>query len=162
MNQITARDYPGTNDVIGAALATNTVTVNGQTAWRKGEYFWSTVKSNNTAAAQWEGVSVVSGSFTNNGNLLVPQTPQNFVYDADGNLVSDGLWTNVWNAENRLVSSIESLTTVPAGGRMKEEWSYLPDGRWSQRIVSALERQRVCAAIHEQVCVGWPGAGRHR
>jgi RHS repeat-associated protein len=136
LNQITVRDYPGTNDIIGASIMTNAVMVNGQTAWRKEEYFWATVKSNNTAAAQWEGVSVVSGSFTNNGNLLVPQTPQNFIYDADGNLVSDGLWTNVWNTENRLVCST-SLTNVPSGGRMKEEWSYLPDGRWSQRIVSS-------------------------
>jgi hypothetical protein len=53
LNQITQRDYPGTNDVIGVALATNSVTVNGQTAWRKGEYFWAMVKSNNTASAQW-------------------------------------------------------------------------------------------------------------
>ena len=71
LNQITARDYPGTNDVIGVSLATNVVTVNGQTAWRKGEYFWSTIKSNNTHAAQWEDMSVVSGGKTNNGNLYV-------------------------------------------------------------------------------------------
>ncbi|MGA2854442.1 MAG: hypothetical protein ABSE90_09990, partial [Verrucomicrobiota bacterium] len=136
LNQITQRDYPGTNDIVGASILTNAVIVNGQTAWRKEEYFWATVKSNNTAAAQWESVSVVSGSFTNNGSLLVPRTPQNFVYDADGNLVSDGLWTNVWNAENRLICST-SLTNVSSSGRMKEEWSYLPDGRWSQRIVSS-------------------------
>jgi len=39
LNQITARDYPGTNDIVGVAWATNWVRVNGQTAWRKGEYF---------------------------------------------------------------------------------------------------------------------------
>ncbi|HEV2691911.1 MAG TPA: hypothetical protein VG347_03370 [Verrucomicrobiae bacterium] len=136
LNQITQRDYPGTNDVIGVALATNAVTVNGQTAWRKGEYFWSAVKSNNTVGAQWEGVRAVGGSFTNYGNLLVPQTPQTFIYDTDGNLVSDGLWTNVWNAENRLIET-ESLPGVPSAARMKEEWDYLPDGRWSERSVSA-------------------------
>jgi RHS repeat-associated protein len=72
---------------------------------------------------------------TNTGNVLLPQTPQTFLYDADGNLVSDGLWTNVWNAENRLVY-VESLPTVPASARVHEDWSYLPDGRWNQRIVS--------------------------
>ena len=36
LNQITSRDFPGTNDVVGVALAINSVTVNGQTAWRKG------------------------------------------------------------------------------------------------------------------------------
>ncbi len=40
LNQYTARDVPGSADIIGAALATNAVTVNGQPAYRKGEYFW--------------------------------------------------------------------------------------------------------------------------
>ncbi len=136
LNQITQRDYPGTNDIIGAALATNAVTVNGQTAFHKGEYFWGTAKTNNTTAPQWLGVTVASGSNTNNGNLLFAKTPQVFTYDADGNQTSDGLWTNTWDAENRLIET-ESLTSVPASARMKEEWSYLPDGRWSQRIVSS-------------------------
>ena len=36
LNQITQRDYPGTNDVISVALATNSVTVNGMAiAWRR-------------------------------------------------------------------------------------------------------------------------------
>ena len=40
LNQITSRDYPGTNDIIGVAPASNSVTINGQTAWHKWEYFW--------------------------------------------------------------------------------------------------------------------------
>ncbi len=136
LNQITQRDYPGTNDIIGAALATNAVVVNGQTAFHKGEYFWGTAKTNNTTAPQWVGVTVASGGNTNNGNLLFAKTPQVFTYDADGNQTSDGLWTNTWDAENRLIET-ESLTSVPASARMKEAWSYLPDGRWSQRIVSS-------------------------
>lgn len=130
------RDYPGTNDVIDAALATNGVTVNGQTPWRKGEYFWALVKTNNSAAPIYEPVTIASGGTNVTGNLLLPKTPQTFVYDADGNLVSDGLWTNTWDAENRLVAT-ESSAGVPPAARMKEEWSYLPDGRWNQRIVSA-------------------------
>src|SRR5437879_2802629 len=39
LNQYTSRDMPGYVDIIGQAFATNTVTVNGQTAYRKGEYF---------------------------------------------------------------------------------------------------------------------------
>ena len=136
LNQVISRDYPGTNDVIGVAFATNSVTVNGQTAWRKGEYFWALVKTNNSAAAIYEPVTIASGGTNINGNLLLPKTPQTFVYDADGNLVSDGLWTNTWNAENRLIE-VESQTSVPSAVRMKEEWSYLPDGRWNQRIVSS-------------------------
>ena len=136
LNQITSREFPGTNDIIGAALIGNSVSVNGNTnVFRKGEYFWTTVQATNTDSAQWLDVTVASGGKTNTGSLYLPQTPENFVYDLDGNLISDGLWTNTWNAENRLIAS-ESSAGVPPAARMKEEWSYLPDGRWSQRIVS--------------------------
>ena len=70
-------------------------------------------------------------------NLFLPKGASEVpVYDLDGNLTSDGLWTNRWNAENRLTST-ESVTTVPSAARMKEEWSYLADGRWKERVVSA-------------------------
>ncbi|MDR3564760.1 MAG: RHS repeat-associated core domain-containing protein [Negativicutes bacterium] len=138
VNQITSRDYPGTNDVIGVALATNSVTVhpvrywvnndksprasglstdnpwhtlrlshgvNGQTAWRKGEYFWSTVSTNNTSAAQLEQVTVASGGSTSTGGLFVPETPETFTYDLDGNLLSDGHWNYTWD----LAREIEEL-----------------------------------------------------
>ena len=136
LNQITSREFPGTNDIIGAALIGNGVSVNGNTnVFRRGEYFWTTVQATNTNSLAWLGVTVASGGKTNTGSLYLPQTPENFIYDLDGNLVSDGLWTNTWNAENRLIAS-ESSAGVPPEARMKEEWSYLPDGRWSQRIVS--------------------------
>ena len=34
----------------------------------------------------------------------MPQTPENFTYDADGNLSTDGRWSYTWDGENRLVS----------------------------------------------------------
>jgi hypothetical protein len=133
LNQITSRDYPGTNDVIGVALATNSVTVNGQTAWRKGEYFWATVKSNNTAAAQWEGVSVVSGSFTNNGNLFVPKTPEQFNYDADGNLTNDGRFAYTWDGENRLT---KMTVNTNVGPQYTLTFVHDPQDRRIQKMVS--------------------------
>ena len=39
LNQYTNRTVPGAVDVMGVGFATNAVTVNGQTAYRKGEYF---------------------------------------------------------------------------------------------------------------------------
>ncbi|MBK8477426.1 MAG: RHS repeat protein, partial [Opitutaceae bacterium] len=36
-------------------------------------------------------------------HAFVAQTPEVFVYDADGNLTSDGSWTYGWDAENRLI-----------------------------------------------------------
>jgi RHS repeat-associated protein len=134
LNQITQRDYPGTNDVIGVALATNSVTVNGQTAWRKGEYFQALVKSNNTAAAQWEGIKVISGSFTNSGNLHVPKTPEQFSYDADGNLTNDGHWAYVWDAENRL---IQMTVNTNVGPQYQLNFAYDPkDRRIQKQVVS--------------------------
>ena len=133
LNQITSRDYPGTNDVIGVAVATNAVTVNGQTAWRKGEYYWATVKSNNTAAAQWEGVSVVSGGNTNKGNLFVPKTPEQFSYDADGNLTNDGHWSYTWDAENRL---IKMTNNTGAGPKYGLSFAYDAQGRRIQKLVA--------------------------
>ncbi|HPC59430.1 MAG TPA: hypothetical protein PKX23_02130, partial [Verrucomicrobiota bacterium] len=52
----------------------------------------------------WTNITVAAaGQASVSGNALVPKTPEAFTYDADGNLTSDSLWTNVWNAENRLV-----------------------------------------------------------
>lgn len=133
LNQITQRDYPGTNDVIGAALATNSVLVNGEIAWRKGEYFWATVKSNNTASAQWEIVKVSSGGTTNTGNLYVPQTPEQFSYDADGNLTNDGRWSYVWDAENRL---IQMTVNTNVGPQQQLTFTYDPKGRRIQKVVA--------------------------
>ncbi len=133
LNQITSRDYPGTNDVVGAALATNVVTVNGQTAWRKGEYFWSTVKTNNASSAQWLGVAVASGGWTNNGHVYMPQTPEQFSYDADGNLTNDGRWAYVWDAENRLV---QMTVNTNVGPQYQLLFAYDANGRKIQKLVS--------------------------
>ena len=133
LNQITQRDYPGTNDVIGAALATNAVTVNGQTAWHKGEYFWSTVISNNTTAAQWEGIKVASGGATNTGYLYAPKTPEIFKYEADGNLTNDGRWAYTWDAENRLIGMTVNTNVGP---QYQLTFAYDAKGRRIQKVVS--------------------------
>lgn len=132
LNQITNRYVSGTNDITGVALATNSVTVNGQTAWRKGEYFWATVKSNNVASAQWEGTTVASGGTTNKGNLYVPKTPEVFQYDADGNLTNDGRWAYVWDAENRLV---QMTVNTNVGPQYQLNFAYDPKSRRIQKQV---------------------------
>ena len=71
---------------------------------------------------------------TNIGNLLIPQASESFTHDEDGNLTSDSLWTIVWNAENRR-TLIESRSSVPAAAKAREQWTFLPDGRWIERIV---------------------------
>jgi RHS repeat-associated protein len=115
------------------ALATNGVTVNNQPALRKGEYFWSTIKTNNTSAAAWLGVTVVSGGNTNIGGLFVPQTPEQFSYDADGNLTNDGRWAYTWDAENRL---IQMTVNTNVGPQYQLTFAYDAKGRRIQKVVA--------------------------
>jgi RHS repeat-associated protein len=66
--------------------------------------------------------------------LFWPQ-PETVTRDADGNLTSDSLWTNRWDAENRR-TVIESTAGLPPAAQRREQWTLLPDGRWIERIVS--------------------------
>ncbi len=60
LNQYTSRDVPGAVDILGIAHANATVTVNGQSPYRRGEYFWQELSLNNSSAAvcwtnKWDG-----------------------------------------------------------------------------------------------------------
>ena len=104
INQISQRTVSGSFEVIGAvASAAQTVTVNGSTPYRKDGFFRQSVSAPNSSAPQWTAVTVTGGGTTANGNVWVPQTPQQFFTDLDGNLTDDGRWTYTWDAENRLV-----------------------------------------------------------
>jgi RHS repeat-associated protein len=114
LNQYTSRTVPGGVDIIGLGYATNTITVNGTTAYRKGEYFRQQLGVANGSAAVWTNISVTEANVaTNTGNLFVAQTPEAFSYDADGNLLSDGRWNYSWDAENRLVAMSANTTVGP-------------------------------------------------
>jgi RHS repeat-associated protein len=69
------------------------------------------------------------------GHLIVPQTPESFSYDADGNLIGDGRWTYAWDAENRLLS-MESKPEMPESTRKRLDFAYDYQGRRIQKIVS--------------------------
>ena len=136
LNQYTSRTIPGAADVIGVSLATNTVTVNGLVPYRKGEYFRKELTVANSSTPVWQAITVAAtGQTSVSGNVLVPKANESFWHDADGNLLSDSLWTNIWNGENRLVA-LESAAGMPTGAKMREVWKHLPDGRWIERIVS--------------------------
>jgi len=92
LNQYTSRDIPGALDVMGVGFATNTVTVNGQTAYRKGEYFRQQLSVSNTTAPVWLTVTIsATNQTTLTGNIFVPKTQEHFYYDADGNLARGGV-----------------------------------------------------------------------
>jgi RHS repeat-associated protein len=138
LNQITGRVVPGSNDVIGIAHASSSVTVNSQSPYRKGEYYRVEVSATNAPGVAWQPLTnqAVLGGATNKttGNLLTPPRGQQFWYDSDGNLLSDGVWTNAWDAENRTIST-ETTAAVPAGAKAKQTWSYYADARWAERVI---------------------------
>ena len=151
LNQYISRTVPGFVNVLGTATNTATVSLwsKDSTALftpttRKGDYFRGEMPFNNATGAMWltitnvAAISNYSGAdiVTNFvGSSLLAKTPETFLYDADGNLTNDSLWTNVWNGENRRIT-VESGTGVPPVARVREQWIILADGRWIERIVS--------------------------
>ncbi len=83
---------PGYVDVLGIANPTSPVKVDGNTAYRKGDYFQYALQEDNSSAPQYPSITV-SNSYppgaTNTGNVFVPKTPEPFFHDADGNLTND-------------------------------------------------------------------------
>jgi RHS repeat-associated protein len=124
--------------VMGVALATSSVTVNSQTPYRKGEYFRKEISVSNGSNPAWQSVTVAApGETSVSGNAYVPKGPEQFAYDADGNLTGDGRWTYVWDAENRLVQMLPTtVITVPDGAKRKLDFVYDYKGRRIQKAVS--------------------------
>jgi RHS repeat-associated protein len=144
LNQYTNRTVPGGVDILGEATNAATVTVNNQTTYRHGTFYRDQLALNNATGPVWQPVTNLAvlnqGTnadiiATNIGNVFLPQTPEQFTYDADGNLTSDGRWTNTWDAENRLVST-QSLTNGPAGSKLQLLFSYDYMSRRASKIVS--------------------------
>src|SRR5262249_46321341 len=105
LNQYTNREVPSAFDALGVAFATKSVTLNGKSPYRHGEYFRYEVAVNNASTQVWQSVTVASpGQTSVSGNVFVAKTAEQFTYDADGNLTADGQWNYSWDAENRLIS----------------------------------------------------------
>jgi RHS repeat-associated protein len=135
LNQMTSRGVPGYVDVMGDGLATNGVTVNGLTAYRKNEYFRQQLSVMNTEPV-WDEVTVAApGQTSVTGHAYVAETPENYTNDADGNLLSDGRWNYAWDGENRLVS-MTSLLDAPAGSQLQLTFAYDYRGQRIQKMVS--------------------------
>jgi RHS repeat-associated protein len=138
LNQYTTVSIPAFKDIIGVALATNTVVVNGSTASRHGEYFRQEITTSNSSSAVWQNVLTTSGTFTNAGGVALPKTSQTWTYDADGNLTFDGVWNYQWDAENRLASmNMTNVSGVANSNRLKLDFTYDWMSRRVQKVVSA-------------------------
>jgi RHS repeat-associated protein len=130
LNQYSSRTVAPYVDVVGVANPTTNVTVNGNTANRKGEYFHYPLNVPNSTP-QYPNLTIVSqygATQTQTGAVYVAASTESYQPDADGNLVSDGRWTYTWDGENRLVQMIRD-TDTPAGARQKLLFEYDHQGR---------------------------------
>ncbi|MDZ4199030.1 MAG: RHS repeat-associated core domain-containing protein [Kiritimatiellia bacterium] len=123
LNQYEEREIPGVAEAMGSAATSAVVTVNSGLTQRWQEYFFGSVATDNSNNAAYQALSIVAvlqGAGTNGsdivststGHVFVAETPETFQYDADGNLLSDGRWTNTWDGENRLIR-IETRPDLP-------------------------------------------------
>jgi RHS repeat-associated protein len=134
LNQYVSRTVPGIIEVVGRADLASTVTVEGGPedsipfpVERQGEGFFRRLAVDNTAAPVRARISVTGSRLADRvvpndalaavtRTAFLPQSPERFSYDADGNLVADGWWTYGWDGENRLVV----LETAAARARLGE------------------------------------------
>jgi RHS repeat-associated protein len=149
LNELTSRTAPGFREDLGSANSNATVTIwssDGSFAhtYRRGDYFRAELPLNNSTGALWltlTNLAVLANGtnadiITNTiGNLFLPQTPEAFGYDADGNLTNDGRFAFTWEAENR-ASFFTSLATAPSASRIKTECTYDYLSRRTQKVVS--------------------------
>jgi len=142
LNQYTSRDVPGYVDILGEANSNATVTVNLQRAYRYGSYFQDELSVDNSSSALWlslTNLAVLNNGTnadivaTNSGNIFLPQTPEIFDYDADGNLTNDGRFSYTWDGENRLIGIAANANV---GSQYQLTFVYDPQGRRAEKIVA--------------------------
>jgi RHS repeat-associated protein len=150
LNQYISRTVPGLIAMSGSANSNATISLWGSdgsyaATSRKGDYYHGELPVTNDDDAVF--LAVTNLAVLNNGNnpdvitntsgnVFVPQTPEIFGYDADGNMTNDGRWTMTWDGENRLIS-MTSLAGNPDASKLKLDFSYDYYGRRIQKIVSA-------------------------
>jgi hypothetical protein len=164
LNQYTSRDVPGYATVLGSANPNATVTVNLQRAVRQGSYFWDELSEPNSSSSLYlslTNLAVLNNGTnadivaTNVGNVFLPQTPETFGYDADGNLTNSGRWTIAWDAENQ-AASFASLATAPLASQRKVDCAYDFMGRRIQKILSTNSGSAwIAMSTNKSVYDGW-------
>jgi RHS repeat-associated protein len=65
-------------------------------------------------AAQYKQLSILlDGNPLESRNVYIPKSPEEFLYDVDGNLLQDGRWDYEWDGENRL-KAMQTRYGLPA------------------------------------------------
>ena len=123
LNQYESRTVPSYAAVRGVSDFETLVTVNDLPAAQVPPFFHGGVEVDNTASPVQQPITVTAsypvpdGSSepdlftTETGSLFIPQDPELFTYDPDGNLLTDGRFSYSWDAENRLIQ-VESLPST--------------------------------------------------
>ena len=145
LNRYSNRSTPGSVDIVGEASTGAKVTINNQPTLRHGEYYRGNPEVINTAGPKYQmitNIAVIAGTGNNTvsnttGYVVIPKYYQTFAYDYDGNLTFDGIWSYIWDAENRLVSmSMTNVVGIPDSARKKLDFKYDWQGRRIAKIVS--------------------------
>lgn len=152
LNQCSGITLANAVDVVGIAYGTVgvTVAVNGGVATaaaRQGEYYQLTATMGTTGTPTSNQVSVATsaGGAASVGSVYRPPLNQSLVHDADGNLISDGLWKYAWDAENRI--RVMYMTNLAAGTpRFQLEFQYDYQGRRIRKTVKARQNDTVGTA----------------
>ena len=165
LNQYTERTVPGVVDVMGTAEGV--VNVNGWPAMKQGNYFYAGLGVDNSATSVFTEVNVASVQQhagpngedivdEDSGNAFVPETPEQFEYDEDGNLIRDGRWEYTWDCENRLVSMETRDDLANATPRKRLEFTYDYQGRRTGKKVYDWDTDRWSQVTeHSFVYDGW-------
>jgi RHS repeat-associated protein len=142
LNQYEARSVPSFVEVQGELASAATVIVNDQPTDRRGSYYRRELSVDNDNGPVWFGITNLAamnngGDVTNRvtGHVFVPQSPEIYDYDWDGNLIRDGRWNYSWDGENRLVK-MESMADVPPEAKQRLEFAYDWQGRRIWKRVS--------------------------
>lgn len=146
LNQYTSRDVSGAVDILGMADPGATITANDEPTVRgTNGTFYKALSVSNSTAPVWQAVKVVgvknnegpSGDDVvaeQDGSVYVPKTPEQYIYDSDGNLTQDGRWVYTWNGENQLIA-MESISSVPVAAKKRLQFNYDYMGRRVEKQV---------------------------
>jgi RHS repeat-associated protein len=153
LNQYEEREVPGLIHILGTAEPEATITVDQEPTLRQDALFYKELEVDNVSPGGGQTGSVyetltVRGVKIDDGpppvnyisdserEVFVPETPEEFDYDDDGNLTQDGRWDYVWNAENRLVRMETRSDLVATLPRQRLDFTYDADGRRIRKEVS--------------------------
>ena len=131
--------------VLGTVSASANVTVNGASPTRKLDRVWgaSLPPGNNQPVLGSAKVSAVAPPVAGSPDLVrtdskpffIPAATQSLTYDADGNLLTDGVWLYSYDAENQLVQMDSTLSAGYTGMFVTIKFTYDYLGRRVEKAV---------------------------